>query len=219
MITMIYDEELRNHKIKAMNQTKMEALLDASFREFAKGYQKANTDKIAEVAGVSKGLIFHYFGTKKGLFLYLFQYSVNTIMHKYENMSFHSADFLEKIWELSLYASELPKHNLVLYQFIGNAYIDMKKEFPDEYQILSFNPLEDLLGQLFLESDQSLFRKDINPDLAFNIIRWCVRGFNEELANSFQMDADYQTSIKVIEYDLQKYLETLRKVFYQMEGK
>jgi TetR/AcrR family transcriptional regulator, fatty acid metabolism regulator protein len=41
------------------------------------GYDKTNSETIAAKAGISKGGLFHYFKTKKQLFLELFQYRVN----------------------------------------------------------------------------------------------------------------------------------------------
>lgn len=44
-------------------------ILDAAIREFAAhGYQGGRTDRIALEAGVGKRMIFHYFGSKNGLF-------------------------------------------------------------------------------------------------------------------------------------------------------
>ncbi|MBO0441799.1 TetR family transcriptional regulator [Candidatus Enterococcus ikei] len=52
-----------------IDQQKYDRILTAALKHFSKyGYQKANTDEIASEAGVSKGLIFHYFGKKQMLY-------------------------------------------------------------------------------------------------------------------------------------------------------
>ena len=38
------------------------------------GYDQTSTDKIVQAAGISKGILFHYFGSKKNLFLYIVRY-------------------------------------------------------------------------------------------------------------------------------------------------
>jgi AcrR family transcriptional regulator len=44
-------------------------ILEAALSCFARhGYDKTSTSAIAKAAGVSQGIIFHYFGTKEGLF-------------------------------------------------------------------------------------------------------------------------------------------------------
>ena len=63
-------EELRKHKIFTMEDTKRDALLTAAMSKFAKnGYKKTTTDEIILEAEISKGLLFHYFGTKKDLYI------------------------------------------------------------------------------------------------------------------------------------------------------
>lgn len=53
----------------SIDQQKYERILAAARKHFSKyGYQKTNTDEIAKEAGVSKGLIFHYFGKKQVLY-------------------------------------------------------------------------------------------------------------------------------------------------------
>ncbi len=47
-----------------MEEEKRERVIDAALKEFSKGYMAANTDVIVKAAGISKGLVFHYFGSK-----------------------------------------------------------------------------------------------------------------------------------------------------------
>ncbi|GCF95526.1 TetR family transcriptional regulator [Enterococcus florum] len=57
---------------------KEKAILQASIVLFGeKGIQAAKTEDIAKAAGVSKGLIFHYYSSKKGLFLAAYEYVLN----------------------------------------------------------------------------------------------------------------------------------------------
>ena len=42
-------------------------------------YRHAVTDDIAAYAGISKGLLFHYFGNKRGLYQYAFDYCLRFI--------------------------------------------------------------------------------------------------------------------------------------------
>lgn len=58
-------EKLTKHKIFTMEDTKRNTLLTVAMRKFAKnGYKKTATDEIISEAEISKGLLFHYFGTK-----------------------------------------------------------------------------------------------------------------------------------------------------------
>ena len=54
-------------------------ILKTCLQEFAqKGYEKASTNAMVEALGIAKGLLFHYFGSKKGLYLYLWEHTART---------------------------------------------------------------------------------------------------------------------------------------------
>ena len=49
--------------------TKQKRVLAAALEVFSReGYLRANTNEIAALAEISKGLLFHYFGSKKNLY-------------------------------------------------------------------------------------------------------------------------------------------------------
>lgn len=59
---------------------KYERIIQAALKQFAKqGYQRANTEDIAIAAGVSKGLIFHYFGNKQKLYERTISYVIDCL--------------------------------------------------------------------------------------------------------------------------------------------
>ncbi|HHT76935.1 MAG TPA: helix-turn-helix transcriptional regulator, partial [Clostridiaceae bacterium] len=57
--------------------TKQKRVLAAALEVFSReGYLRANTNEIAALAEISKGLLFHYFGSKKNLYLFLLDETV-----------------------------------------------------------------------------------------------------------------------------------------------
>lgn len=68
---------------KRQSTTKQESVIHAGIEEFScKSYTDANTDCIAKKCGISKGLLFHYFGSKKEFYLYCLSQSLETLMEK-----------------------------------------------------------------------------------------------------------------------------------------
>jgi AcrR family transcriptional regulator len=66
-----------NEKFFDLKTEKQERMINASLKIFAlNGYQYASTDDIVKEASISKGLLFHYFGSKLGLYTFLADYSV-----------------------------------------------------------------------------------------------------------------------------------------------
>jgi AcrR family transcriptional regulator len=54
--------------LQARSQATVDVLVEATERELARvGYRKATTNRIAEVAGVSVGTLYHFFPTKEAL--------------------------------------------------------------------------------------------------------------------------------------------------------
>ena len=66
-----------NEKFFDLKTEKQDRMINASLKIFAKnGYANASTDEIVKEASISKGLLFHYFGSKLGLYTFLADYSV-----------------------------------------------------------------------------------------------------------------------------------------------
>lgn len=54
--------------------------MDAGITEFSTfSYPDANTDRMTAACGISKGLLYHYFGTKKEFYLYCLQRAMDTL--------------------------------------------------------------------------------------------------------------------------------------------
>lgn len=71
--------------------------MNAALKIFAEnGYKGASTDDIVKEAGISKGLLFHYFGSKIGLYTFVYDYSVRyTILELTTSVSAVETDFFE----------------------------------------------------------------------------------------------------------------------------
>ena len=66
-----------NEKFFDIKKEKQDRMMNAGLKVFATyGYKKASTDEIVAEAGISKGLLFHYFENKIGLYSFLYDYSV-----------------------------------------------------------------------------------------------------------------------------------------------
>ena len=63
-----------NEKFFSLPEEKQTAMLNAGYRVFARNsYRKSPMREIAEAAGISKALLFHYFRNKKALYLFLWE--------------------------------------------------------------------------------------------------------------------------------------------------
>lgn len=61
-----------NPKFYSLPEEKQQAMLNAGLHVFSQNtYKKSPMSEIAEAAGISKALLFHYFHNKKELYLFL----------------------------------------------------------------------------------------------------------------------------------------------------
>ena len=64
-----------NEKFFDLKKEKQDRMINAGLRIFAlNGYRHASTDEIVKEAQISKGLLFHYFGSKAGYYSFLYNY-------------------------------------------------------------------------------------------------------------------------------------------------
>ena len=74
-----------NEKFFALPEEKQHTIINAGFRVFAQNsYKKSPVREIAEAAGISKSLLFHYFHNKKELYLFLWDYSAKMTLEYLE---------------------------------------------------------------------------------------------------------------------------------------
>ena len=65
-------------KFLALDENKRDIILRAALQEFGKyGYKKTSVEQIAESAGISKSMVFHYFGSKLSLFEFLASFTAD----------------------------------------------------------------------------------------------------------------------------------------------
>lgn len=69
-----------NAKFFDLKKEKQDRMINAALKVFAiHGYRHASTDDIVREAAISKGLLFHYFGSKLGVYSFVYDYSVRYI--------------------------------------------------------------------------------------------------------------------------------------------
>jgi AcrR family transcriptional regulator len=69
-----------NEKFWDLKKEKQDRMINAALKVFSQyGYYHASTDEIVKTAGISKGLLFHYFGSKIGVYAFLSDYATRFV--------------------------------------------------------------------------------------------------------------------------------------------
>jgi AcrR family transcriptional regulator len=69
-----------NERFFELKKEKQDRMINAALKIFSQfGYRHASTDDIIREAGISKGLLFHYFESKIGLYAFLYDYATRVV--------------------------------------------------------------------------------------------------------------------------------------------
>ena len=94
-----------NERFYTLPPEKQQRIINAGFRVFSQNsYRKSPMQEIADEAGISKSLLFHYFQNKKELYLFLWNKAADlTCEYLAENRCYDSTDLFEMM-ERGMYA-------------------------------------------------------------------------------------------------------------------
>lgn len=106
---------------------KEKSILATSAKLFGQhGYRETKTDQIAEEAGVSKGLLFHYYGNKGGLYQATYVYASEFFYQRINYSVWTKAsDLLEMVVDATKYKIELQLKYPIEFDFLMKAYAEM----------------------------------------------------------------------------------------------
>lgn len=201
-------------KFLALDAVKRDRIINASMKEFRYGYKKASTDAIVKSAGISKGLLFHYFGTKENLYGFLIRYVMDEIQKEYYDMlDVTYKDVLDKFWQTALLKKDISGRYPYVFEFTGAIYLH-KDDVPESEIFYNLHKkYEKLESEFYKHCDISLFRSDVDPFKAIDLIAFAVNGFFEyaDAKEYVEEKEDYEKFLE----ELRDYLDIFRLCFYK----
>lgn len=176
-------------------------------------FQKASTNIIVEDAGISKGLLFHYFGTKDKLYKYLEYFCIKVITEKIvDELDWEQKDIFLRLKEISMIKFKIFQKYPYLADFSLMVFQDKTVE-----EIMHINPdfPLDLYSQIYTHNiDYSLFKEDIDVKRAINIIQWTLEKYSDEFRRSIK-DGTMKFDYRAIEKEIYVYIDMLKVCFYK----
>ncbi len=200
-----------------MDADKQARVIRAALGEFSKGYAEANTDLIVKEAGISKGLLFHYFGSKRGLFFFLLKYILETLITEIEKVISRESDFLENIRFVSRVEADLARQYPLEFAFLARAQSAIKAVFPEGLPGVSPDSPHMLMELICQRSnnDPALFKEGIDSEKAQNMIIWTMNGYSESLLRYGDDIEMYNAHAAEIAEEEEAYLRLLRRLLYR----
>lgn len=187
---------------------KRDKIVNAAMEAFGKnGYEKTSTNNIVKIAGVSKGLLYHYFASKKELYDYLMEFCFKTVASTLkEKMDWQETDFFERLKQATKVKFELTKIYPSIYDFAVKCMNELSEEevmhYMQKYSL-------DLLSKVYYENvDFSLFKEDIDTQKAIQIVQWTFEKYGEQVRSNTSID------MEVVIKQVDEYIVFFKNVFY-----
>ncbi|MBK1812338.1 TetR/AcrR family transcriptional regulator [Clostridium sp. YIM B02505] len=200
-------------KFKNLPKEKQDTIINAALKTFgANGYKKTSVNDIASAAGISKAMVFHYFGTKKALYLYLIELCTNTIMSeitsRFDNNVTDFFDRIKMATEIKLFAM---KQYSAIPTFLTSMYFETDEEVNGEISTL-ISQSEGIREKMALTGmDFSKFKESVDVKTIMKMFTWMAEGFMNQFSGKTNVD------FEGISKEFYECLDMLRKNFYKEE--
>lgn len=181
-----------NGKFFDLKKEKQDRMINAALKIFAlHGYRHASTDDIVREASISKGLLFHYFESKLGVYHFVYDYSVRYMSLELKSAVNPKEKNLFEILRQMEYGKMMAMRGYpYMQQFLNEAMHENVSE-----ALLSIeekrNDLSALYEQLLSQADTSLLPDALDSAKLVRMLDYTSRGL---MASHFQ-DASFQTEM------------------------
>ncbi len=200
---------------------KRDRIINAAIEEFARfPYEKASTNHIVQNAGISKGLLFHYFDNKQALYEQLIGFVIDKMYRAVmDRIDWQESDLFERLKQLALIKLEISRTYPHMFDFLlqmlsykqaakMEEIIGVYKQYGIDFQQVS----EDIYTR---NVDYSHFRDPGTITETVNIVRWSLEKFGEEQLQA--MGTDARLSFEMAAKGMDRYMEILKQSFYKPE--
>ncbi len=194
---------------KNIPEEKERRIIRAAMENFAKnGYKKTAIDEIVADAEISKGLIFHYFSSKKKLYLYLYEFAYGLVYERVTAMFETFADDLfERIRQTERAKLAVVNQYPYMLDFLASARNEKDEQLLAEIGRIKTERFPDWSSSFFSGIDTSKLRDGVKPEKVIKLVLWCTNGLLAEHKDNLVMEE--------IIAEMDGYLEMMRTAFYK----
>ena len=198
-----------NDKFFDLKKEKQDKMINGAMQVFAcKGYKNASTDDMVKVAGVSKGLWFHYFVNKMGLYYFVSDYCVKYLnMELATNLAGKPSDYFDILYIIEDNKVQISK----IYPFAPLMIQSMLDEKDEEIISIAkelIEPYRDKVREAFENFDESELSSHVSKDMLDMTVGYTLKGIMEKAYNNDAFDAEgYLSQVKA-------YFDMMRKIVY-----
>lgn len=202
-----------NEKFYTLSAEKQRAIINAGYRVFSQNsYKKSPMSEIADAAGISKSLLFHYFHNKRELYLFLLETCVQTTieyLQKYQ--CYEQGDLFEAMYRGLQAKVHLMKQYPDMGTFVIKAYYEKDEAVCDDVKgyIIKYGSYQAMAGVLNLDPEQ--FVPGIDLQMMYQDMYLAGQGY---LWEKLQYD---DVDVEQMEQDFAKMIAFWKSIYLRKE--
>lgn len=184
---------------------KQKTVINAGFLCFGQnGYNKTSIADIASVAGISKASIFQYFGNKRDMYLFLYDFAGKEVARRIPE---GTSDFFECVEKYIKSIMEASKDYPNIFDFL--VIQSQRKDFSDIEGIIEVESdvYKHNVNTLFENVDWSKLKDGFDKIRVQNIFDWIIRGCMAQLSLEMSTEQVFEETLI--------YLQLMKSVIYR----
>ena len=194
-------------KFLSLPKEKQDRIVTSAMTLFGEvGYKKAYISEIAAAAGISKALVFHYFGSKKGLYSYLVYYTGKIVMTEaQEKKDSRNKDFFDRAIVTLGFRLSIKSRYPAMSRFMDSVFNENEDEVASDIRRL-LAITTDMHAKTTLDSgEESIFRDGVDPAQVVRLVEAYSEGVVSGWDHSSSVDetvADAALCINMLKRNL-----------------
>lgn len=199
---------------KNIDPEKRDRIINSALEEFSTNrFDQASTNNIVKNAGISKGLLFHYFKSKKSLYEHLEVFAIETMINAIlKEVDWDETDLFVRIKQIVIIKFKVCVRYPRLVAFSKVMY---EKKSMDEIKEIVETYIPDIYNQVYHRNiDFKLFKDSVDVQKAIKMTQWTLEKLGEEWITHFiamNIDIDYEG----LTQEIDGYLKMLKQAFYK----
>ena len=202
-----------NEKFFSLPIEKQEKILNAGFRVFSQNsYKKSPMSEIADAAGISKSLLFHYFHNKKELYLFLWEKCASiTIETLMKSGCYYQKDFFDSMYKGMKAKASIIRQYPDLGRFVMKAYYEKDPEVFNEIQASIAKHGAFKTNAKLLNLDPEQFIPGLDIEMMYQDMYWASEGYLWDKVQSDTIDVD------AMEEEFTKLIDFWKSIYLRKE--
>ena len=202
-----------NEKFFSLPKERQRAILDAGYRVFAKNsYKHSPMQEVADEAGISKSLLFHYFRNKKELYLFLLDAGAKlTVEYLTQSDCYEQEDLFGAMYLGMKAKADVMRRYPEMTAFILKAYYEQDEEIRGEVQKVIAKYMDFRANAYLLNLSPEHFVPGLDMKMMYYEMVWTSEGYLWEKVQRGELNVDE------LENDFIRMIDFWKSIFLRKE--